>query len=392
MPELSVAIFATDSDQRAVLQVLVDGTSVARTVCSHAVLPVAVTDSAIHKTQAFSPDVILVDVPGEAGGVPLRALELLHQEIPRAAVFAIGPMTQPQLIVNAMRAGVREYIERPPTTNDLLEAFVRLTATRRQPGRESRRGKVFTIINAKGGSGATTVAVNLAIALQSIHHETALVDLAPLGHCALHLNLKPAFTISDAISNLHRLDIALLESFMARHDHGLHVLAGAPAPTAIEPSASDFARLFDMMAGRFHYIVVDGSSRLDGATRLASNLSEKILLVAHADVASLWGAGKVAQYLGETGARDRFGLVLNRYRKVAGFDEAETEVAIGAPVLWRIPNQYFAVSTAIDRGVPIMQAGNSEMSRSISGLAHLLTKDDPEVKRTAWSLFKTADR
>jgi pilus assembly protein CpaE len=298
-------------------------------------------------------------------------------------------MTQPQLIVSAMRAGVREYIERPPTTNDLLEAFVRLTAMRRRPGRESARGKVFTIVNAKGGSGATTVAVNLALALQSIHSSTALVDLAPLGHCALHLNLKPAFTISDAIANLHRLDASLLDSFMARHENGLQVLAGAVAPAAIEPSASDFARLFDTMAGLFHYIVVDASSRLDSATRLVSNLSTKILLIAHADVASLWGAGRVAQYLGESGSRDRFALVLNRYRKVAGFNEAETEAAIGAPVLWRIPNQYFAVSTAIDRGVPLMQQGNTEISRSISGLAEYLTKDDLETKRTAWSLFKT---
>ena len=69
----------------------------------------------------------------------------------------------------------------------------------------------------------------------------------------------------------------------------------------------------------------------------------------------------MAQYLGESGSRDRFALVLNRYRKVTGFDEAETEAAIGAPVLWRIPNQYFAVSTAIDRGVPLMQQGNTEI-------------------------------
>jgi pilus assembly protein CpaE len=248
---------------------------------------------------------------------------------------------------------------------------------------------VFTIVNAKGGSGATTVAVNLALALQSIHHSTALVDLAPLGHCALHLNLKPTFTVSDAITNLHRLDSSLLDSFMARHDRGLQVLAGAVTPTAIEPSASDFARLFDTMVGLFHYIVVDASSRLDSATRLVSNLSEKILLIAHADVASLWSAGRVAQYLGESGSRDRFALVFNRYRKVAGFNEAETEAAIGASVLWRIPNQYFAVSTAIDRGVPLMQQGNTEIARSISGLAEYLTKDDLEVKRTAWSLFKT---
>jgi hypothetical protein len=58
-------------------------------------------------------------------------------------------------------------------------------------------------------------------------------------------------------------------------------------------------------------------------------------------------------------------------------------------VLWRIPNQYFAVSTAIDRGIPVMQQGNSEIARSISDLAEHLTKDDLDVKRTAWSLFKT---
>src|SRR5271168_709212 len=389
MPELSVAIFATDNDQRAVLQVLVDGTSVARTVCSSADMPVAANGPAIRKTRGFTPDVILLDIANDGVTAALRAIELLHQEIPDAAIFAIGPMTQPQLIVSAMRAGVREYIERPTTTTDLLDAFVRLTASRRKPGRESSRGKVFTLVNAKGGSGATTVAVNLALALQSIHHSTALVDLAPLGHCALHLNLKPAFTVSDAIANLHRLDSSLLDSFMARHGNGLQVLTGAATPTAIEPSASDFARLFDTLVGMFHYIVVDASSRLDSATRIVSNMSEKILLIAHADVATLWSAGRVAQYLGESSSRDRFSLILNRYRKVAGFNEAEAEAAIGAPVLWRIPNQYFAVSTAIDRGVPLMQQGNTEISRSISGLAEYLTKDDLEVKRTAWSLFKT---
>ena len=388
MPELSVAVFAADNDQRAVLQVLVDGTSVARTVCSHAALPLAGTDAVIHKTQVLSPDVILVDVPAESPTAALRALELLHQELPDSAVFAVGPMTQPQLIVNAMRSGAREFIERPTTTTDLLEAFIRLTSTRRKPGREGSRGKIFTIVNAKGGSGATTVAVNLALALQGVQ-TTALVDLAPIGHCALHLNFKPAFTIADAISNLHRLDSSLLDSFMIRHSGDLQVLAGSAMPSMIEPSVSDFARLFDTLVGKFKYIVVDASSRLDSATRVVSNLSEKVLLVAHADVASLWSAGRVAQYLGESGSRDRFALVLNRYRKVAGFNEAETEAAIGTPVLWRIPNQYFAVATAIDRGVPLMQQGNTEIARSISELADHLTRDDLDTKRTRISMFKT---
>lgn len=389
MPELSVAVFAAENDQRAVLQVLVDGTSVAHTVSSSAALPMSASDPVLRKLHAHPPPVILVDIPEGANEGALRAIELLHQELPDSAVFAVGSMSEAHVIVSAMRAGAREYIERPTTTTDLLEAFVRLTTTRRKPGRESSRGKMFAIVNAKGGSGATTVAVNLALALQSSHGSTALVDMAPLGHCALHLNLKPAFTISDAVTNLHRLDSSLLDSFMARHGGGLQVLGGAAAPTAVEPSASDFARLFDMIAGQFRYIVVDASSRLDAVTRLISSLSERVLLVAHADVASLWSAGRVAHYLGESGSRDRFALVLNRYRKISGFNEAETEAAIGAPVLWRIPNQYFAVSAAIDRGVPLMQQGNTEIARSIGGLAHALTKDDLDVKRTAWSLFKT---
>jgi pilus assembly protein CpaE len=248
------------------------------------------------------------------------------------------------------------------------------------------------VVNSKGGSGATTVAVNLALALQSAHGGTALVDLAPLGHASLHLNLKPLFTVADAIRNLHRLDSSLLESFMTRHADGLQLLAGASVPAAVEPSTAEFARLFDMLVNHYRYVVVDTSSRLDGATRLVSNLSEMVLLVAHADVASLWSAGRVLQYLGESGGRERIRLVLNRFRKVPGFAESDAESATGAKLLWRIPNQYIAVSAAIDRGIPLMNQNHTEIARSFAGLAALLTQDDDEVKRTTWSMFKTAEK
>src|SRR5438105_8370221 len=287
-----------------------------------------------------------------------------------------------------MRSGAREFIERPTTTTDLLEAFVRLTTAQRKTRREGSRGKVFTVVNAKGGSGATTVAVNLALALQAAHGNVALIDLAPLGHAALHLNLKPLFTVADAIRNLHRLDSSLLESFMTRHAEGLQLLAGTNAPAAIEPSTAEFARLFDMLVNHYRYVLVDASSRLDAATRLVCNLSETVLLVAHTDVASLWSAARVLQYLGETGGRERVRLLLNRFRKVPGFSEADAEAAAGAKLLWKIPNQYFAVSAAIDRGVPLMQQTHSEIARSFSGLASTLTQDDDNVKRTAWSLCK----
>ena len=389
MPELTVVIVATDNEQRAVLQVLVDGTSVARTAHTCASFPVAASDPVTRRVRAANPDVTLVDIPADNPTLALRAIELLRQEMNEAAIFAVGNLNQPQVIVNAMRAGAREFIERPTTTTDLLEAFVRLTTAQRRGRQEGVRGKIFSVINAKGGNGATTVAVNLALALQSAHSQTALVDVAPLGHAALHLNLKPVFTVADATRNLHRMDASLLESFMTRHGSGLQLLAGTNVPATVDPSTADFVRLFDMLVTHFRYVVVDASSRFDAASRLIASLSETVLLVACSDVASLWSAARVQQYLAETGSRDRVRLVLNRFRKVPGFSEADAEAAVGAKLLWRIPNQYFAISGAIDRGTPVMDQRTSEIARCFSGLAQELTRNDVDVKRTAWSLFKS---
>ena len=389
MPELSVVIVAPDSEQRTVLQVLVDGTNVARTVHTCASYPLAAADPVVRRVRAANPDVTLVDIPTDNAPTALRAIELLHQEAPESAVFAIGSISQPQVIVNAMRAGAREFIERPTTTTDLLEAFVRLTAAQRRVKQEGARGKVFCVINAKGGSGATTVAVNLALALQSSHGQTAMVDVAPLGHAALHLNVKPLFSVADATRNLHRMDASLLESFMVRHNGGLQLLAGTSTPAAMDTSTAEFVKLFDMMVSHYRYVVVDVSTRFDASTRLVANLSECVLLVACTDVASLWSAARVQQYLGESGGRERVRLVLNRFRKVPGFSEADAEAAAGAKLLWRVPNQYFAVSTAIDRGVPLMEQSHTEIARCFAGLAQELTRNDVETKRATWSLFKT---
>src|SRR3954454_10905893 len=178
MAEVAVVIVATDNEQRALLQVLVDGTNVARTATTCASFPVSASDPVARRVRAANPDVTLVDIPSDNPALALRAIELLDQEMPDTAIFAIGILNQPQVIVQAMRAGAREFIERPTTTTDLLEAFVRLTSAQRKVHRETNRGKVFAVVNAKGGSGATTIAVNLALALQAAHSNVALIDIA----------------------------------------------------------------------------------------------------------------------------------------------------------------------------------------------------------------------
>src|SRR5215471_19359316 len=128
MAELSVFIIATDNEQRAVMQVLVDGTSVARVVQAAANYPVMATDPLVSRIHSLKPDVVLLNIHPESTTPALHAIELIHQEVPNSAIFAIGSLSQPQLIVSAMRAGAVEFIERPTTTTDLLEAFVRLSA------------------------------------------------------------------------------------------------------------------------------------------------------------------------------------------------------------------------------------------------------------------------
>jgi len=370
------------------LQVLVDGTNVARTVHSCANFPLAASDPVMRRIQSANADVVLVDIPADSPLPALRAIELLHQVIPEPALFAIGSLSQAQVIVSAMRGGAREFIERPTTTTNLLEAFVRLSTAQRKR-QEEVRGKIFTVVNAKGGSGSTTVAVNLALALQAAHSNSALVDLAPLGHCGLHLNVKPHFTVADAMRNLHRLDSSLLESFMTRHGGGLQLLAGPGMPLVSEPANTEYAKLLDQLIGHFRYVVVDASTRVDAITRLATTLSQTVLMVAHADVASLWSAARVQQYLSENSNPDKIQLVLNRFRKIPGFSEADVEAVAGAKLAAKIPNQYFAVSTAIDRGIPLVQQTHTEIARAFTGLAARLTENELDVKRKAWSLFKS---
>jgi len=359
----------------------VDSTAMGSTVHTFSSFPAGAADLSVRRMQEANVDVIIVDIPRQEVAAAIRAVELLHAELPKAAVFAVGDATQSQAIIAAMRAGAREFLERPTTTASLLEAFVRLAATRRGPKGPGTNGKVFTFVNAKGGSGATTIAVNTALALQSQEGNVALVDLAPLGHTALHLNVKPTFTIADAIRNSRRLDDDLLDGYMTRCKGDLHLLAGQPEAFSEEISTEAVARIFDVLVGRYRYVVVDASSRLDRTLRTVCDLSQSVLLVGLLDVPSLWSVAKVRDYLIDGSACAHIGLVLNRFRKLPGFSEGEIENTTQTKIMAKIPNQYAAVSSAIDRGIPLVGQNHSDVARTFVNLAHLLTQAEVTEKR-----------
>src|SRR6201987_683818 len=102
---------------------------------------------------------------------------------------------------------------------------------------------------------------------------------------------------------------------------GLHLLAGPQQPYPTEPTPGELARLFDLLVNHYRFVVVDASSRLDSTTKLLSDLSNALLVVAQTDVVSLWRAGRIHGFVEEGTGRDRLRIILNRYKKIPGFTE-----------------------------------------------------------------------
>jgi len=382
MAEVSIGIIAPDNDQRTILQMQVDSTAVGKNVGAFSSFPASAADSIVRRMQEANVEVILVDIPQQDAPTAIHAIELLHAEIPGAAVFAVGDASQSQAIIAAMRAGAREFLERPTTTTSLLEAFMRLNSTRRGPRGSEANGKIFTFVNAKGGSGATTIAVNTALGLQRQAGGVALLDMACLGHTALHLNVKPAFTIADAIRNAPRLDTDLLDGYMTRCVGGLHLLAGAQEAFSEGTSTEAIARIFDLLIMRYQHVIVDASTRLDRTLRKVCDLSQTVLLVGLLEVPSLWSVSKVRDYLLDGSACcAEIGLVLNRFRKLPGFSDSEIESATRTKILGKIPDQYATVVAAIDQGVPVVNKNHSEIARAFANLARTLTQAEAAEKR-----------
>jgi len=369
MQGIAIAILTEDREQSVILNTRVESTHVARTVLNHVGFPHGPSDAVLRQLQEQRAEIVLVDIDPRHVQRAVRTIEVIHTSLPDLTIFAVGEMTQPTTIVSTMRAGAREFIDRALSHEVLLEAFTRFTASLSRAQRSSSKARVFTFINAKGGAGATTAAVNTAVALQETHGRVVLVDFAPLGHTALQLNLRPHFTIVDALQNLHRMDVSLLDGLMTPYRNGLHLLAGAQLPHSAIPTASELARLFDLLVSQYHFVVVDCSGRLDGTMQMICDLSNAVLLVAQTDVVSLWSAGRVHQFLQEGAGRDRLRLVLNRYKKIPGFTDEDVEKATNCQVLWKVPNNFQVIGPAVDKGSPVATMGNHDVSRSFQGLA-----------------------
>jgi pilus assembly protein CpaE len=374
MHGIAVALLTEDREQLSALQNRLEATQLGRAVFSHVGFPVGPTDAILRQIQDSRAEVVIVDIPSQDAQRAVNAVELIHATTQQIAIFANGEMTQPAYIVASMRAGACEYLDNSAGSDALLEALTGFSSTRTRARGGAGKARIFTFLGAKGGAGATTAAVNTALALQQAHGDVVLVDFAPIGHAALHLNLRPQFGVLDALQNLHRLDVSLLDGLMTTSKDGLHLLAGPQQPYQTAPTPGELARLFDLLVNHYRYVIVDGSSRLDPTTRLLSDLSNAVLVVAQTDVVSLWSAGRIRAFLEEGTGRDRMRIVLNRYKRIPGFTDEDVQAATNCKVLWKVPNAYQAVSPAIDHGTPVVLQDGQEISRSYRALATALAE------------------
>jgi pilus assembly protein CpaE len=371
---VTVAIFTENDAQLPVLRARVEGTAIARVALSHDGYPAGPTDPLLRQIQDLNVEVVLVEIDASNPERGAATIELLHNSTSGLAIFALGAMNQPMAIVAVMRAGACEYLDRDGSTSSLLEAFTRHSTKRQKLQRSSSSARVFSFINAKAGSGSTTLAVNTATLLQQVQGSVALVDFAQLGNAQLHLNARPNFGLIDALQNMHRLDAAMLENLMTPCAGGLHLLAGTQQPMQVAPTPAELARLFDLLVSNYRHVVVDCSSRLDIAVRLIADLSNRVLLVAQPDLVCFWSAKQMRPFLTDGAASEKISLILNRYKKIPGFSDEDMEKATASKIFWKIPNQHTAVAPAIEKGTPVVLQEGLDVSKAIRGMTAELAR------------------
>jgi pilus assembly protein CpaE len=306
-------------------------------------------------------DVVIVDARGDMS-VAMTAVERVRTAAPAAGIFVVAGSSQPDLILQAMRAGANEFFTWPPPEGAFYDAIGR-TAARRQSSPASRQARTLVFFGAKGGAGTTTLAVNCGVELARLSKRPTLIaDMKPgLGEVALFLGVRSRYSVLDAIDNLQRLDGEFLRELVVKHKSGLELLAGSDHFE--RPGSSDASGLeevFRLFARQYDFIVVDAGSQINTCSIASFYTADAICFVANPDVPSVRNAQRLLDRIGQLGScRDRVRILLNRAAEPYPIPPTQIEAALGHPIHHTFPSDYRTVSTALNAGVPVALTGNS---------------------------------
>jgi len=324
LKKISVAIVALSKEQIKELREEIGQTGVATVMAEVSDYCTSTSDWATRQLVDAEPELIVIDIGESAAG--LQTLQVIHTALPNARLLVTSSVSDPQLIIELMRAGVREFLPSPLTQDALLQAFNRYIAEKvrshRHTQTRSKRGKLYCMMSAKHGSGATTVAVNLAgiIAARS-GQRTALIDLdRPLGDAAAYLNVKPNFTVTDALA--------------------------------------------------FDHVIIDLPTNVDeDQVKVLTRHVAATLVVLTPELPAIWRTERLLTYLTGLHAADKVRIILNRSTRSDEISDADIERLLRMPLYCKLPNEYGPCIKAINSGTLLENTNTKQLNKSLVSLA-----------------------
>ena len=329
----------------------------------------------VRTVRESAPAAVFLDIEDDpATGLALaRHLASTEKDL---AVVLIGPPLSAEDLLSAMRSGVAEFLPKPISTQALADALPRLQTRLPAIGKTGAGvSRVYAIFGAKGGSGSSTVATNLAVEIaRRTRSRTLLVDLDPeLGEISLLLGVQPQFNFVDLIQNFHRMDTGLLASYIEQHSSGVHLLSAPYHPDRTADLGEDQIRqILGYLRTQYDHMVVDTSKSFSPATVAAFEQADEIFLVATVDLPSLRNIQRVLPLLKRVTARgdDQIRLVVNRYNPNDEISLKDVEKTLGLGVYATVANDYEAVMGSINTGKPVvLSGGKSAVVRDLRSLA-----------------------
>lgn len=343
----------------------------------------------ITQAKQLQPDVILMDInmPDMDG---IAATEAIMTQVPNTQVIMMSVQGETDYLRRAMLAGARQFLTKPVSGDELASSIREVNrlqqsqrrfvvAAQQQDEADQSSGQIIAVYSPKGGTGKTAVACNLAVALKLLpgNRKVCLVDANLLfGDVGVMFNINTTKTINDLTSRINELDKELLNDVMVTHASQIKVLVAPPNPQLGELVTADHLRaILEALRREFDYVVVDTQSSFQDQTMAVLDAAARIVLLMTMELSSIKNIRQfleVAELL-EYG-EEKLVLVLNKADPRFGIRVDQVEANIQHKVAAQIGNAPYEMTSAINRGVPlIIDKQSHQVSSDITNLAYLVT-------------------
>jgi pilus assembly protein CpaE len=304
----------------------------------------------------LKPDVAIIAL-GPNADTAVRFIERLNAECPGTALISAAQDASPDLILRSLRAGAREFLRIPISSEELRTVLSRISEFfNKQVEQPKKKGRMVAVFSSKGGCGTSFIATNLAAATA---RKTVLVDLnLQAGDLPLFLGLEARYSISDMVEKRQRLDGELVNSLVTPHSANLSLLA-APreADSADEIEPQHIFEVLQKLREHFDYVVLDPQHTFDSITLAALDQSDEIILVLTLDIPAIRSTQRALEIFDRLGyPRKKVRIVVNRWSKQIDLELKQVEKFLGEPVVAFVPSDYQTAVSSINLGTPLVQS------------------------------------